>query len=165
MNKPVSTIETINEIPSLLIPMVEGQLLLPTVSVAEMIPYQTPQPSPSLAGKNQPPWYLGELSWRGVTVPMLSYEAINGGVTAEVQATSQVAILNNTGVSEQLPFIAMLTQGIPHLSRVVATEISENTDTPVKDYDQMQVFIAGEQAIVPNISRLERACIDLLGLS
>ncbi len=162
MNTSVSTVDDITEIPSLLIPMADGKLLLPTVSVAEMIPYQQPQAVQIIEGKELPPWFLGDLLWRGVTVPMLSYEAINGGAVAQAQPVSQVAVLNNTGVSEQLPFLAILTQGIPHLSRVVPTEISENTQTPLQDYDQMQVFIAGEQAVVPNISLLEHACIDLL---
>ncbi len=163
MNSPAVTDNSTNEIPSLLIPMAGHKLVLPTVSVAEMIAYQPPQSDSSLPGDNTPHWYLGNLLWRGILVPMMSYEALNGESIAPIQAESQVLILNSTGVNSQIQFLCIPTQGIPRLSRVAVNEISENDQVERKEFDQMQVFVAGEQAVIPDVSRLETVCANLLG--
>ncbi len=163
MNSPAVTDNSTNEIPSLLIPMAGHKLVLPTVSVAEMIAYQSPQSNDSLSGDSIPHWYLGNLLWRGILVPMMSYEALNGEAIAPIQSESQVLILNGTGVNAQIPFLCIPTQGIPRLSRVAVNEISENEQAETKQFDQMQVFVAGEQAVIPDVSQLEVVCANLLG--
>ncbi|MGH1439960.1 MAG: chemotaxis protein CheW [Cellvibrionaceae bacterium] len=154
-----------NEIPSLLVPMADSKLVLPTVSVAEMIPYQAPQARQTVVFDTIPDWYLGSLNWRGISVPMLSYEALNGDVAPEILPFSQILILNNTGVNAQLPFLCLPTQGIPRLSRVAMNEISQNTEAYIKEYDQMHVYVAGEQAVIPDVAKLEHTCVSMLGLS
>ncbi len=159
---PVSS-DSATEIPSLLVPMGTYKLVLPTVSVAEMVAYQAPQVNLESSSET-PSWFLGNFLWRGVQVPMVSYEVLNSDSLPNVKADSQLVVLNCTGVNSQLKFICMPTQGIPRLSRVAANEISENTRVNAKDYDQMQVFVAGEQAAIPNIEKIERECVRLLGL-
>lgn len=165
MNAPVvsSNDNNASEIPSLLIPMAGNMLVLPTVSVAEMTPYQAPQASRSLTTKTSPDWYLGDFLWRGVMVPMISYERLSQGHLAEILPESQVIVLNSTGVSQQLPFLCIPTQGIPRLSRVAANEISQNTQAVLHEYNQMQVLVAGEEAVIPDVEKMEQACVNLLG--
>jgi chemosensory pili system protein ChpC len=67
---PVSS-EGTTEIPSLLVPMSGCKLVLPTVSVAEMVVYQAPQVSLDSSSET-PQWFLGNFLWRGVQVPMVS---------------------------------------------------------------------------------------------
>ena len=172
MNAPVvgsanndSGVANTDEIPSLLVPMANAKLVLPTVSVAEMIPYQAPQACQTVVFDTIPDWYLGNLNWRGVSVPMLSYEQLNGEPAPKILPHSQILILNNTGVDTQLPFLCMPTQGIPRLSRIAVNEISENADAFIKEYDQMHVYVAGEQAIIPDVSKLERTCASMLGFA
>jgi chemosensory pili system protein ChpC len=165
MNSPVvsGSDSNTNEIPSLLVPMLDHKLVLPTVSVAEMTPYQTPQPRQPVAVDDVPDWYLGSFSWRGIMVPMVSYELLNSGNLAPVKPESQIIILNNTGVNQNLPFVCLPTQGIPRLSRVAVNEISENTHSQRDEYDQMHVFVAGEEAVIPDVTKIEMACANLFG--
>ena len=149
-----------NEVPCLIIPVDNGQLVLPTVTVAEMIPYRQPQRH---AGQDAPTWFLGRLPWRGLTVPLLSFEAINGLDAPAIQASSQISIFNNTGVNAQLPFLAIPTTGIPHLSRITPESIKA-TETETRPYETMHVNIDGGVAVIPDISSLERACSEFLGL-
>lgn len=164
MSTPITLDDDINEIPSILIPVAMKQLLLPTVSVAEMIPFQAPQPDSSISPKDQPGWFLGNLYWRGVKVPMFSFEAMNGESLAAIKPDTQVVILNSMGISPKAPFLCFPTQGIPHLSRVVASEISEIPGAVLHPCDLMQVAIAGSQAIIPNLEKLEQDCVSSLGL-
>lgn len=122
MNMPLEPQVIGDEVHCLLIPIVNGQLLLPTVTVAEMIPYRSPQLK---TDQQMPEWFLGDLSWRGLTVPMLCFENITGQSLPESETYNQVAILNNTGVNPKLPFFAIPATGIPHLSRITPDEMPE----------------------------------------
>lgn len=158
-----------DEVPSLLVPMVGKPLLLPTVSVAEMLPYKQPVLSEKASEKvaelsDSQSWYLGDVLWRGVMVPMISYEAINGGDIAPVKGISQMAVLNNTSNHPKLPFIALPTQGIPRLSRVVDANIKHDQEATALPYDKMHVKVVDEEAIIPNVAALEQAYIQLMQL-
>lgn len=150
-------IETTNieEVPSLLIPLGGRTLIVPTVSVAEMAPYARVEPE-----ADAPSWFLGYFLWRDQAVPLLSFEDINGEAKPEVQGQSRVAVFNNTGVSDDLPFIGVLTQGIPRLTRVVEEEISTIEDARKKPFELMHVSLAGEVAVIPDVAALEQAYLD-----
>ncbi|KPW95884.1 CheW domain protein, partial [Pseudomonas syringae pv. cerasicola] len=60
----------------LLLPLSDRHLLLPNVAVAELIDYQDCSAEPGA-----PEWYLGPISWRELTLPLLSFEAACGGRT------------------------------------------------------------------------------------
>lgn len=157
---PVSS-EGASEIPSLLVPMYGYKLVLPTVSVAEMVAYQAPQVNREHASE-APQWFLGNFLWRGIQVPMISYEVLNNDDLPSIRGDSQLVILNRTRNDSGLNFICMPTQGIPRLSRVAVNEISENTRVGAKLFDQMQVFVAGEQAAIPDIEKIEKECEKFL---
>ncbi len=155
--------EGATEIPSLLVPMNGYKLVLPTVSVAEMVSYQASQVSLDSSNKT-PKWFLGNFSWRGIQVPMVSYEVLNNDTLPEINHDSKIVILNRSDTNSRLNFFCMPTQGIPRLSRVAVNEISENTRVSAKLFDQMQVFVAGEQAVIPNIEKMAQECEAIMGL-
>lgn len=143
------------EVASLMIPLAGRVLLVPTVTVAEMAPYISPEPE-----ADSPDWLLGYYRWREQRVPLLSYEVLNGEALAPPLPQSRVAVFNNTGVSDELPFIAVATQGIPKLARVNPDEISELEDAVKKPFDTMHVSLTGEAAVIPNITALEQVYLD-----
>jgi len=145
----------VTEVASLLIPVANRLLLVPTVTVAEMTPYQEPLHNPEA-----PDWYLGDVPWREQQVPLISFEGINGEAKPKYGAGCRIAILNNTGVDEKLPFLAIATQGIPRLSRVKADEIQELEGKKLKRFELMAVSHAGESVIIPDISALEQAMVE-----
>jgi len=53
--------ETQKIIACLYLPVNQQQLLLPNVSVAEVVGYQSPE-----APSNKPDYFLGYVSWRGI---------------------------------------------------------------------------------------------------
>jgi chemosensory pili system protein ChpC len=160
MSSTPATSESANEIPSLLVPLYGYKLVLPTVSVAEMVAYQAPQLN--FEHSDAPQWFLGNFLWRGVKVPMISYEVLNSDALPTIKDSSQLVIINKTCSDSRLNFICIPTQGIPRLSRVAADEISENTRVSTKLFDQMQVFVAGERAIIPDLESIEKECEKLV---
>ena len=60
---------TPEQIASLLIPMIGKPLLVPNVAVAEIVGWEQPEKA-----EGSPDWLLGEVEWRGVTLPVVSLE-------------------------------------------------------------------------------------------
>lgn len=145
------------EINSLLLPLVDRQLLLPAVTIAEMIPFQEPQKDDAAL----PDWHLGDIVWRQLRIPVVSYEVMSGDRMPPRGFNCRIAILNNTGVSERLSFLGVLTQGIPRLSRVGADEIHEVDNAEAKAFDFMYVKHAGEELIIPDVSAMQQAVLDV----
>lgn len=148
-------VKQVQEIASLLIPLRDRLLLLPNVSVAEIVPVSQVSPV-----NDVPEWYLGNCVWREQKVPIISFEALNGEEKANVNQRTRFAVLNSTGLSDDLPFIAIVTQGIPRLARVSEEEISRREEA-CKPFELMCVSWAGEDAIIPDLGRMEQAFLNL----
>lgn len=159
MKAPQRIEKKIQEVASLLIPLYERLILVPNVSVAEIVPVSQVTSVP-----NAPDWYLGNCIWRELKIPVLSYEALNGESKPSYNARSRFAVFNTTGLHDSLPFIAILTQGLPRLARVNEEEISEREDSDTKPFELMHVSWAGEEAIIPDIAAMERRFLEYLHL-
>ncbi len=147
----------IQEVASLLIPLQGQSILLPNVTVAEIIPVSQVQPV-----ENAPAWYLGNFQWRELTVPLLSLESLNGDAVPQIHNRARFAVLNTTGLHGDLAFIALLTQGLPRLARVSEDEISEREDAENRAYDLMHVSWAGEYTLIPDVTAIEQKFLDYL---
>lgn len=142
------------EIPCLMLPLAGRTLLVPTVSIAEMVSYSAPQ-----AIEQAPDWLLGMVEWRNLQVPVLSFEVLNGEAYPGTAIRSRLAVFNNTGVSDDLPFIALPTQAIPKLIRVTGQDISE-VDENNQPFDRMRVEVEDETLVIPDISSLEQVYVE-----
>ncbi len=147
----------IQEVASLLIPLQGHTILLPNVTVAEIIPSSHVQTI-----ENSPLWYLGNFQWRELTVPLLSLEALNGDAVPTIHGRARFAVLNTTGLHSDLPFIAILTQGLPRLARVSEDEIRPREDSENRRYDLMHVSWAGEYTLIPDITAMEQTFLEYL---
>lgn len=145
----------VNDVPSMLLPVEDRGLLLPGVAVAEIIPYTQPDRS-----DDAPEWFIGTITWRKLEVPVISFAALNGQTHKLAGRQRHVAVLNNTGVSDNLPFIAILIQGIPRLVRVTRKDVDDDPETPLSPMELLAVKLAGETVFVPNVGALEKACLD-----
>jgi chemosensory pili system protein ChpC len=85
------------------------QLLVPNSAVAEIIGYVAEQP----AALDQP-WLDGLITWRGVTIPVVSFELMCDLEAAEPGARSRIAVLYNPLESrDALPYFGLILQDIP----------------------------------------------------
>ena len=62
-------VERISEIYSLLVPLLDGRLIIPRSCVAEVVGFQQPSEMPGA-----PPWYLGMFGWNNRQIPLISFE-------------------------------------------------------------------------------------------
>jgi len=140
-----------NEIRAVLIPIHNGQLLLPNASVAEIISYQTPEKQP-----DSPDWLLGMVAWRQQQVPLICFDGQVGMAPKQIGVRARIAICNALGQNPARPYIAILTQTIPRLVRV-SEEVIE-TDPGFQELGEtviQQVLINGEKAWIPDLDVVE----------
>lgn len=140
-----------------LIPVLEGTLLLPNVSVAEIVDYAEPE-----ALADGPPWMIGQLRWRGLTLPVISYDAANGGATRLPENNRRrIAVLNTIGEAhDRLPFLALVTQGIPRQAKIEESALTAK-DGARGPADLMLVDFEGETTRIPDLEYLEQLAASL----
>ncbi|WP_148864636.1 chemotaxis protein CheW [Marinobacter fonticola] len=143
-------------LPCVLIPVTDRQLLLPNVSIAEIVDYAEPEQA-----EGGPEWLVGYLHWRGLKLPVLSYDAANGGTKLQPDAMrGRIAVLNTISESHHsMPFLALSTQGIPSQAKLTETQVQE-AEGETGPADLMVVDVDGHTAYIPNLEYLESLVLE-----
>ncbi len=145
---------TPDSLTGLLLPLSDRILLLPNVAVAELIAYRNPQVAAGV-----PQWYLGQVAWRDLRLPLLSFEAASSGEQQPVLGSSaRVVVINALGGRPHVKFLALLVQGIPRSVRLDANLAS--TAAPLAALELAAVDIGGETARIPDLAGLEEKLAD-----
>lgn len=142
-----------------LIPMNHRQLLLPNVSIAEVVDHDT-----HLSGDEGPDWLAGYLDWRGQQLPVISYEGANEQEALIPGAgRGRIVVLNTIGPNhDRLPFLALVTRGIPSQTRLEPEQIQGRDESDQGPADLMQVEVEGESVWIPDLEYLENLGIQAL---
>lgn len=152
---------TTKTVASQMIPLEGEHLLLPNTAVAEIIGHTKANALPA-AVKDAPDWLIGMLAWRGLSVPLLSFEVLMGGTLVEAGPRARIAVVNAIGDQTLLPFFAVATQGIPRLVQVdnerISTVEDDAEDNPAV---HCHVVVDGEVAMIPNIEYIETSLADV----
>ncbi|MEJ2618710.1 MAG: chemotaxis protein CheW [Candidatus Thiodiazotropha sp.] len=150
----------VKQVRSVLIPLHERQILLPNASVAEVMSYQQPE----YAGDELPEWFLGHLAWRGVMIPVVSYEGMLGEEIVEPGYRGRILILNALGEHDRLSHIGMAVHAIPSLVRVSADNVvpinPEETDS--QPLVRQQVELDMSPAVIPDMDEIERQVLSVI---
>ncbi|QHF01423.1 chemotaxis protein CheW [Pseudomonas asturiensis] len=144
--------QRLTSLTGLILPLSDRHLLLPNVAVAELIDYQDCSAEPGA-----PEWYLGPISWRERTLPLLSFEAACGGRT-RVGGRARIVVLNALGGRHDVRFIALLTQGIPRSCKV-DSQLSY-VDVPLTELELAAVQVGDTVARIPDLQGLEQWLVD-----
>ena len=108
-------------------------ILVPNALVAEIISVKEIEEC-----KCSPDWFLGNMKWRGVDVPLLSFEAAGGMADVKVNLNTQAVVLYGVGKGEEVnksPYLALVMSGVPHVSQFSRNQIK--TDSQVRDEHPM----------------------------
>lgn len=132
-----------------MIPVNGRQLLLPNVSIAEVVDYASQDPE-----MGTPDWLAGKLEWRGLNLPVISYDVANGGALSVPGEHRGRLVVLNTVNAGKLRFLALITQGIPSQVRVTEDQL-RRLDGENGPADLMQVDVDGETVWIPNLDYLE----------
>lgn len=155
MQSLTSDQQTNEALPCLLIPMKGGRIVLPNVTMAELIPYQAPQTTSAKAS-----WLVGAIEWRGTMIPVISYEDFCGQRSAPQGQDLRVAVVNApNGESGSLRFFGIVTQGIPSLIKLEEAAIKENQNSTLLKGQKMAVTLETGHAVIPDLDMIEQAIL------
>jgi chemosensory pili system protein ChpC len=139
--------------------MQKQAVILPGDAVAEIIPYE-----PLQRIQDTPDWFLGLLGWRGIQVPVVSFEMLTVERVSlslvSVASASLVIVRGNTDQSS-LPFYALVSQ-----TRPVAYEITDEmlfeTGDSLERTEVAKVRFNNDVLSVPNLDYIEAALLNAL---
>jgi chemosensory pili system protein ChpC len=142
-------------LPCLLIPIQGGRMVLPNVTIAELITFQKPSKI-----NNSPDWIIGEIEWRGTMIPIVSYEDFSGFKKGPAGQDLRVAVVNSpNGEHGKMRFFGLLTQGLPSLIKLEEAAIKENTNIVLQKGQKMAVTLETGHATIPDLDMLESAIL------
>lgn len=137
---------------SLLLP-VRGKMLLPHATVAEVVAYQKAEPV-----SHAPAWLAGMLLWRGLRIPLVFFEGACGeSLPVSPPAQQKIVVLKTLGGDPELPFIALVMQGIPRALRVDKETVTPDSHDVTAPLILKHVNIQGQSAYIPNLDALENS--------
>ena len=145
----MAQVETI--VRSQIIPLTGMNLVLPNTSIAEVINYSKPSPV-----KDAPEWLLGMVNWRGVAIPIVSFEKANEVKAARKSKSTRIAVLNGVSGNDELSFYGVIVQGIPRLASLDEASIlaveNPKVDLPLA---LVQAEVAEQDAVIPDQVKIE----------
>jgi chemosensory pili system protein ChpC len=126
--------ERVQEVYSLLIPLVEGRLIIPRACVAEVIGFHTPS---EMTGA--PPWYIG-----GQMIPPAS-------------GRTRIVIFHCIGSRLEGGYFGIVSQGFPQLVRVSSDVVRPDNSRAIEERAPIvcQIRMVNETPLVPDLERLE----------
>ena len=135
----------------LLLPMAGCKLLLPSVSVAEVLPHASVKPE-----ADAPDWMLGMVEWRFVSLPLISFEVVTGEPPPDPGSSYRVAVFHTLSKDSGQDFYGVLMQGIPHIIQVRESELTLLLSNSGDEAVLSRVEVQGQLAVIPNLEVLER---------
>lgn len=151
--------EVADHIDVFMIRMQKQGVILPADNVAEIIPYE-----PLQRLEETPDWLLGLLAWRGVQVPVVSFEML----TVERASFSLVSVASASlvllrGMTDQasLPFYAIVSQTEPHRFSV-SEQMMFETGEPLARTELARVRFNEDVVSVPNLEYVEAALLNAM---
>lgn len=139
---------------SLFFPVTQEPLLLPSVVLAEVISYRMFEYLPG-----SPSWVLGLIEWRGISLPVISFEELRGRPAPKNLIGARIAILNGITGNSRLDFFGLRIQGIPRLILVREGDLILRDDPAINAEENSSLYlaitIAAQSALIPNIKAIE----------
>lgn len=140
------------ELPSFVIPLQKSTLLLPNAAVAEIIPYE-----PLQRVQDTPDWFLGFLAWRGIQVPVASFEMLTverASFSLVSVASANLVILRALGDVGDFHYFAVVAQTLPRLERVSSDALFETDEPPAKT-ELVKARFGNEVVSIPDMDYIE----------
>ncbi len=134
-------------------------VLLPADAIAEIIPYE-----PLQRIEETPVWFLGLLGWRGVQVPVVSFEMLTierASFSLVSVASASLVVVRGHADQQALPFYALVSQTQP-VFQEISEEMLFETGEPVEHTEVSKVRLGNDVLSVPNLDYIEAALLNAL---
>ena len=131
------------------LPLQDAVLLVPGSVVSEVVPYVSHTPV-----KADSEWLLGRLIWRGLALPLLSFEVV-AELAERPTIGRRIAVFNTVGGNPALPFYAIFVQAVPKLVQLEDHRLKDLDSDSASPLLRNRVELDGSQAYIPELNQLE----------
>lgn len=148
-----------SQLSTYIIPMQKQSVLLPQLTVAEIIPYE-----PLQRLEETPDWFLGLLSWRGVQVPVCSFEMMTverASFSLVSVSSASLVIIKGLNEYEDLPYHAMVAQTAPEvvdMSEDMLIGVAGNNEKT----ELTKVRFGDDVISIPDLDYVENAILGVI---
>jgi chemosensory pili system protein ChpC len=143
-------------IKSIILTLKNELVMVPNAAVAEIISVNDVK---KIDGS--PRWMLGKARWRGVELPVVSYEAAGGDSAQDVNINTQVAVMytvsDDADKDKTHSYIGLAIHGVPHVNTFSRGQIRSDEHASVEHPMLAQkVRINGAAAGILDIYAIEK---------
>lgn len=136
-----------------------SQILLPGASIAEIIDFQTTDTS----SDDAPTWFLGNLNWRGLEVPLVSLEGMNHNAFFTQARSLKIIIMHAFTARDQMLYWGFVAMETPRMLRIDAQRLqAEVGDGDLNAVTAMWANLDGETVMLPDLARIEQEIAQVL---
>ena len=141
----------------LMLEMYDRTLLIPSSAVAEVINMLEVTPRAKM-----PAWYLGEVSWRDLPVPLICFETLSSGTQVEEPVKPRILVLNAMSGIPDFHFLALRLNSIPSPLKAEADAL-KSAGEPLQPFEVDSVYIGDELYKLPDLLAIEKQ-LERIGL-
>lgn len=126
-------------------------MLLPSAVIAEVVSGV----AASMENKSNFPWYQGEVNWRGLILPLVSFEQLLIQRNPRLRG-SHIAIMRSHMAVDRIPFFGVPIQAIPaNFEFSQNTPVEDGKDEGRLDFISQYVRVRGVNTVIPDITKIE----------
>lgn len=132
----------------MLLPLTADFLLLPNVAVAEVIAYVDPD------NIDQKEVLLGRIDWRGVKVPIISFERACQLTESENSSRDRVAIVYQPDGNTEKPYLGIKLTDIPRAFNATTESFMHDKTDVNSDFIKHQTTYNDKRVWIPDVEAL-----------
>lgn len=128
-------------------------LLLPSSMVAEVVLFSPLEPRLV----NAPAWLMGFLPWRGMRLPVMSYDAfLNADYSTVASSGNRIVVIKTLDPTLGFDFYGLLSSRMPRLTSVEPEEIQAVAAESSHPRIAAEALLRDERVLIPDIEALEK---------
>ena len=129
-------------------------VIVPNSLVAEIVSVKD-----VVESEKTPGWFLGNMTWRGEDVPLLSFEAAAGDEVSKVNLNTQAVVLyavGKDGNEIESPYLGLVMSGVPHVSRFTREQITNDDNEDQEEHPMVaqKVRINGARVSILDVDAM-----------
>ena len=144
-----ATSATTGEATCVLIPVGAQMLLLPNVTVAEILAWRRIK-----AFDGQPDWCAGLLGWRGQNLPVVRFPVLNDMADADIEQGRCILAMNRVRSPRGPAFYGLVASGLPRLVHLSSADVVNNR-VGLGPAESASVKVGTEVAVIPSLELIE----------
>ena len=139
--------ETAIELRGVLLPLKAHQLLLPNLSMLEVIGYRQAE-----AVNDSPDWLIGMINWNQRRIPLIGFDYFLTNALPEPGYRARIALCYNPEANSQIPLLAILCDAVPHLARLNNETLKDLDDNAITQMMLKKARYMDEIVWVPDLA-------------